>query len=149
MKINPDTLEICQHYVEDKEFPISNLLDCVELEDRDFEFAIYMLEKYQKFNELKWWKDRFDDFLSGKKGMRANTFIRNLKPDLSYRKKASTIFKIEEDIERHFNWEKVQKVLGLIQTSIDLRSSKIEFQKSVSFNSLEEFLTDHPTEEED
>ena len=149
MKINPDTLEICQHYVDDKEFPISTLLECVELEDVDFAFAIHMLEKYQKGNEAEWWKNSFDEFLSGKKGMRANDFISNLICDLSYRKKVSAIFKIEEDIERHFNWKKVKKVLGLIQTSINLKRSKEEFQKLVSFISLEEFLTDHPTEEED
>lgn len=149
MKINPDTLEICIHFVDDKEVSVNTLHECVELEEADFVSAFHLMEKYQKgkYND-GWWKGRFDNFLSGEGVMKAKDFFFNLIPELNDRKKSAR-YEIAKDIEKHFNYKQVKKILGLIETCIELRRLKDEFEDAAAFVTLDEFLTVLPPEEED
>ena len=120
MKINPDTLSLCEEYLnnpdayEDKDTLIQK---CVSLEADDYMKAYRILKKNNKVEEAVMFKLKKQELVEFEKNSNPEYFVRKLTSTATYHKRYTSKQAIENEIQLAFPQNKeVQDVIQLINT---------------------------------
>ena len=147
MKINPDTLSLCEEYLKN---PIAYedtnelIIKCVSLEAIDFLKASSILKRYNKVEEAVMMNLRKKDLVEFEKHSNPISFVSNLTKTASYHKRCETKWIIKKEIQEAFPEEKeIQNTIKLINTYTNVigirnRLKKQENSLSAIQNKIEE-----------
>ena len=120
MKINPDTLSLCEEYLnnpdafEDRDTLINK---CVSLEEEDYMKAYRILKKNNKVEEAVMFKLQKQELVEFEKNSNPEKFVGRLITTATYHKRYNSKQDIRNEIQLAFPQNKeVQDVIKLINT---------------------------------
>lgn len=133
MKINPDTLSLCEEFLNNPdayENADDLITKCVSLEANDYTKAYNLLKRNNKVEEAVMMKLRKEDLVEFEKHSNPSSFVDNLTEIATYHKRHGSKKTIKMEIEEAFPEEKeIQDTIKLINTYTNVISTRIWLEK--------------------
>ena len=156
MKINPNTLDLCREYLNKDDIHNGSQYilrrECLLIEKDDYKKAVELLKKHKKIDDIDWWNERYNAFNEEKPfefHFSAYDLLSSLKDELMYRKKHTNRYEVNDELDANFGSRKVIKTHLMISDFVELKRIQDKVSFYTSFENLEQYLTDRPTEEQD
>ena len=124
MKINPDTLSLCEEYLNNPdayEVPNDLITKCVSLEASDYTKAYQLLKRNNKVEEAVMMKLKRGDLIEFEKNSNPGNFVCDLIETATYHKRYGSKKTIKMEIQEAFPEQKqIQDTIKLITTYINV-----------------------------
>ena len=129
MKINPDTLSLCEEFLNNPDayqHTDDLITKCVSLEANDYTKAYNLLKRNNKVEEAVMMKLKRDDLIEFEKNSNPECFVDRLENTATYHKRYGSKKKIRMEIQEAFPEEKeIQDTIKLINTYVNVVRTRI------------------------